>query len=141
MNKMTSVIEANQSKKRQRILVVDDDRLICWSLRELFSNEGYEVHAVETGEDAVREAERSSFDLIITDLKLPGINGWDVLSRIKVIEPQVKVIMISAFGNEDITQKASDVGASFFLGKPIEIDNLKSIVNTMLQGGLRNQTS
>ena len=123
---------------KRKILIVDDDRLICWSLRETLSHEGYEVLTVETGEDAVKEAEKFSFDLLITDLKLPGMDGWGVVSRVKEMNPEIKVVVISAFGNDDAPQKAKSFGASHFFNKPFEMTRIKETVNTILSGEFRN---
>lgn len=120
------------SKKSYRILIVDDETLVCWSLSRALQEEGYEVFTVETAEEALHLLKKNGFSLVITDLRLPRITGMDLVRQVKKFYPQCKVLMISAFGTPQTRDEALKEGALKFIDKPFDIRDIKESVNTAL---------
>ena len=131
MNNVYSKGSAIQSCK---ILIADDEFLIRWSLTQAFSQEGYEVISVEDGRKAIEAAHVQHFDFIITDLIMPELDGWEVLEMTRQTQPQPRVIIITAKGNEDTGRIAKARGAWAFVEKPYIIDPIKQILKG-LSGG------
>ncbi len=112
----------------QRILVADDELLIRWSLSEALSEDGYEVKTVEDGEKALEAIKTESFDFVITDLVMPGKSGWEVLEQVKAVYPKAKVVIITAFGEQDTETAAKEKGAVGYIEKPEIIDKIKDLL-------------
>jgi len=104
-----------------RILVVDDDKDMCQLISEILQEESYEVNISYDGEDALSKIKENSYDLVILDYKLFGISGLVVLEKARQVRPFLKVIMISAFGDDSTKAKAKELGACDFIDKPFNI--------------------
>ncbi|MEZ0346967.1 MAG: response regulator transcription factor [Thermus sp.] len=117
-----------------RILVVDDEESILVPLEFLLRRAGYEVALAKTGEEALRAAEASPFDLVVLDLMLPGLDGFAVLERLKAHPHPPKVLVLTARGREADRAKAEALGAEGFLGKPFAIEDLLARVRALLEG-------
>ena len=115
----------------KKILIADDEFLIRWSLKEALSKEGYDVKAVEDGEKALEVIKNESFDCIITDLVMPGRDGWEVLERVKETYPKAKVVIITAYGTQDTEAVAKEKGAFGYIEKPEIIDKIKSLLESI----------
>ncbi|QJA06614.1 sigma-54-dependent Fis family transcriptional regulator [Thermosulfurimonas marina] len=115
------------------ILVVDDERSILESLRDILEDEGYRVHCVESGEEALRLAQENPPDLVLLDVWLPGIDGLEVLRRLRETQPTLPVIMISGHGNIEMAVKAVKLGAFDFLEKPLSYDRVVVSVEKALK--------
>jgi two-component system response regulator AtoC len=89
-------------KNKYRILVVDDEENTRLALSKILTKWNYEVLIAENGEDALNVFNKASFDLVITDKKMPGMNGIDLLTKVRKISPDVGVIIITAFGEVDL---------------------------------------
>jgi len=122
-----------------RILIVDDEALVCWSLSRALQEEGYEVSTVQSGEEALDIMTECKFDLVVTDLRLPQLNGMDLLREIKRRFPQCKVLMISAFGTPKVRDEAMKEGVLQFFDKPFDIKELRESVRSAL--GTTNSTA
>jgi DNA-binding NtrC family response regulator len=109
-----------------RILVVDDEPLICGVLRDILVEKGFEVEVANTAERAMAWVESGSFDLVVTDKNLPGMSGLDLLRRIKERSPDMEVLIITGYASLDSAIEALDWGASGYLLKPFE--NLDEVV-------------
>ncbi len=114
----------------QKILIADDEFLIRWSLAEELSKQGYEVKAVEDGTVALESIRNDGYDFIITDLVMPGADGWEVLAEAKKMDPEAKVVIITAHGGQDTESTAKARGAYGYIEKPGIIDK----VNELLKG-------
>jgi len=115
------------------ILLVDDEDSIRFFLEKILVQEGYEVHSAKTGVEAVEMTQRYIPDLILLDLKLPDINGIEVLERVKAIFPEICVVMITAFGAIETAVQAMKQGAYDFVTKPIILDQLLIIIKKALE--------
>ncbi len=115
-----------------KILVVDDEE----GARELFNtiltDEGYHVTLAVSGEDAVSRLKADSFDLIVTDIKMPGMDGLQLLQEIRKSGMRSDVIMVTAYGEVESYLKAMSLGAAEYINKPIRIKELKRIVHKVL---------
>ncbi len=112
----------------QKILIADDEFLIRWSLAEELSKQGYEVKAVEDGTVALESIRNDGYDFIITDLVMPGADGWEVLEEAKKMDPQAKVVIITAHGGQDTESTAKARGAYGYIEKPGIIDKVNELL-------------
>ncbi len=104
-----------------RILVADDDRLIRWSLTQVFSGEGYEVVAVDSAAQAMEEITRGRVDVLITDYAFPEFSGLEVLRRAKKFSPKTQVIMITGYCSPHLERLARDIGVFDYFDKPFDV--------------------
>jgi len=121
--------------RKHKILVVDDEHLIRWSLEQNLKKQGYEVISAGTGEDALRLVRDENPDLILLDIQLPGINGLQVLEKVKEIDEEVIVIMVTALGVLETAVKAMRMGAYDYINKPFNLDELAIIIKKSLETG------
>ncbi len=116
----------------KRILVIDDDQEMRSLLIDFMHNEGFEVDSADTGFGAYKKVIDRTFDLIITDVRMPGLNGLDFLSHLKKMQPGVFIIVITAFGGPDIHRKAILRGANGYLEKPIRLETLGCLIHELV---------
>jgi DNA-binding response OmpR family regulator len=119
--------------KETHILVMEDDATISAALDMILTEAGYSVDVAGTGEAALELFEQKRFDLIIADLKLPGINGMEVIKQIKEKKPEMEVIVITGVGTQPIAEEAMTLGAHDFLPKPFTDDQIKAAINEALK--------
>src|SRR4030067_3562576 len=108
----------------ERILVVDDEYLIRWTLHQKLMKEGYEVLLAETGEEALGKVKEEAPDLVLLDIKLPGMDGYEVLEKALNIDPNIVPIMITAYEDVEGVVKAMRLGAFDFITKPFDFDRV-----------------
>ncbi len=118
--------------RKKRILVIEDDAEMRRLLREFIQEAGYEAHSVENGSAAFVRTARERFDLILTDVRMPGLSGLEILPGLIKLQPQVPVIVITAFGSEEIHQRAIERGAQAYMEKPIYLEELKRLIDEMV---------
>ena len=120
---------------RHKILVVDDEHLIRWSLEQNLKKQGYEVQTAPTGEDALRLLREDPPELVLLDVQLPGMNGLQVLEKIKEIDEEIIVIMVTALGVLETAVKAMRMGAHDYLNKPFNLDEMAIVNKKALEAG------
>ncbi|NIS62412.1 MAG: response regulator, partial [Proteobacteria bacterium] len=120
---------------QERILIVEDDASMGFFLSEAMKKEGYQVDAVTSGEEGLERIAQDRFHLVILDLKLPSMNGMEVLANIKVTNPELMVIMITAHGSKDIAIEAIRKGAYDYFTKPFDINEMRVVVKRALERG------
>jgi len=118
---------------KAKILVVDDEQIVRESLQHWFEEDDYQVETAHDGEDALRKFEKGKFDLILLDMKMPGISGLDLLTKIKEFDTEVILILITAFASVPSAIKALKDGAYDYITKPIDPDELSHIVENALK--------
>ncbi len=118
--------------KRSKILVVDDEHLIRWSLEQNLKKQGYEVVTAGSGEDALRLVREEQPDLVLLDIQLPGISGIDVLEKIKDHDDDIIVIMVTANSGLENAVNAMRLGAYDYVSKPFNLDELSIVVRKAL---------
>jgi len=114
---------------KKRILIVEDDEEMRSLLKDFIEAEGFETDSVSNGSEAFRILVKEPFDLIITDIRMPGLTGLDILPGIKKLQPEAPIIVITAFGSEEVQRKAYKRGGTIYLEKPIHFHELKEIVS------------
>ena len=111
--------------KKPRILVVDDETVVRESLKDWLMEDDYEVGLAASGEDAVSMAQEKSWDVILLDLKMPGMDGLETLKRLKKMMPEAEVLMMTAFATIDTAVQAMKEGAFDYLVKPFDPDEIE----------------
>jgi len=125
-----------------RILVIDDEERMCWALERALSHEGYHVVTATRGLQGIEMALEAEPSTVILDLKMPDIDGIEVLKRLKKINPNIPVIMITAHGTIDTAIEAMKIGATDYITKPFKLDELKVQVKQALHlSNLENEVN
>lgn len=122
-------------ENKKKLLIVDDQNGIRVLLVEVFSSEGYETFQASNGKLALSIVERENPDLVLLDMKIPGMDGLEILKRIKKINPEIKVIMMTAYGELEMIKEAQETGALMHFTKPFDIDELRMVVNKQMMDG------
>ena len=112
------------------ILVVDDEKSMRDFLKILLKKEGYSVETGSNADDALLKLQQNSFDLIISDIRMPGISGLELLSNVKESYPEMPVIMITAFASPDDAVTAMKNGAFDYISTPFNVDEIKSVIES-----------
>lgn len=120
--------------KQKRILLVDDEANVRRVFSDVLKKEGYIVKGVKDGPEAIKAVEQEKFDLALVDLRMPRMNGIEVLENIKKIKPNIPVIIYTGYGSvttavESMRRKAAD-----YLNKPFSPEELKSSIRKALKG-------
>jgi two-component system NtrC family response regulator len=118
---------------KKRILVVDDDESLRWVTQAQLAQSGYDVAAAADAAGALEQVRNSPPDLVITDLKMPGMSGLDLLKAVRAEFPEIIVIMVTAFGTVETAVEAMKAGAYDYVTKPVNVDELRLIVNRGLE--------
>jgi len=121
------------TKFKGKILVVEDEKSMREVLRMLLEAENYEVMTAKNGLEGISHIDSDIFDLVITDMKMPKVNGFEVLKKIKEISPETIVIMITAFGTKESAVEAMKIGAYDYIHKPFNIDEIRLIVRKAIE--------
>ncbi|MBU2622074.1 MAG: response regulator [Proteobacteria bacterium] len=119
--------------KRPRILLVDDEVAFADNLLKLLSKRGYDVVVVYNGADAVKTVGEKEFDVIILDMKMPGMDGIATLKEIRKIAPLVEVVILTGHGSVESGIEGMQQGAFDYLMKPVRIDDLQEKVSEAYQ--------
>lgn len=111
-----------------KILIVDDEYEVVASLREYLTLRGYTVSEAAEGEEALALVQQAPPDLILLDIRLPGMSGFEVLKRVRAQHPQIKVIMITALDEVGVRRIAMEHGAAGFAFKPLDVQALERVI-------------
>ena len=115
-----------------RILIIDDDEEMSALLKDFLKEEGYEADSANSGSEAFGKLAWKSFNLVITDIRMPGLSGLDILSAVKKFQPHLPVIVITAFGGEEVNRRSMARGADGYLEKPIHFQKLRKLIEEMV---------
>lgn len=126
---------AKESPDRARILIVEDEALLSWSLTHFLRERGYSVTTVDAGDTALAELASAAFDLVITDLKLPHLDGLSLISQIKRRSPDLPIILISALPDEAMVARLGESQADRFVEKPFNLSEMLELVELLLKKG------
>ena len=110
------------SKEKSRILVLDDDPVVTLSCKRILGAEGYDITTVDKGEDALNKLSKEEFDLLISDIRLPDINGLTVLKESRVIQPSTDVVIITGYPTLEDAKESIKLGAFEYIEKPFTPD-------------------
>jgi DNA-binding NtrC family response regulator len=117
---------------RGRLLVIDDEEDVREMLEFILSSEGFEVATVDGGLAAVELARARPFDLAITDLRMPGMNGIETLVALKERDPSLEVLVVTGYASEQTAAECIRLGAYGYLRKPFEIAELRPLIDGAL---------
>lgn len=123
----------------EKILVIDDNETLRYALSELLGESGFECKTADDGPSALNELKINSYDLAILDMKLPGMNGLEILKRIRDINKDIPVIMITAFGDVRTAVEAMKCGAQDFITKPFDNNSMILTIKKTLEINYLNQ--
>jgi CheY-like chemotaxis protein len=118
---------------RKRVLVVDDDPVVGRSFDRVLSDKGYLVSTALDGQEALNKLSREEYDVVFTDIKMPGMDGLEVASRIKARRPWIPVVIITGYGTPANEARATAVGVSGFMRKPLSPDMIEDSARRALQ--------
>jgi two-component system, NtrC family, response regulator AtoC len=119
------------------ILVVDDEKITAFYLKDILAAANYEVYLAQNGEEALEQLVRRKFDLVVTDLVMPGIDGFALVRRVKQTQPGLPVFILTAHGSYDVARKAQVIGADDYLLKPVNPDQLHAALAKTFEKGAR----
>ena len=120
-------------REKPSILVVEDEAKMRRLVELQLGEEGFAVHAAPDAETGLQLLVREKPDLVVTDLRLPGMSGLEMLPKVRAARPRVPVIMITAYGDEATKRKAAELGAAGLLTKPIDFCSLRGEIDERLQ--------
>ncbi len=122
--------ELCMSKGLKKVLIVDDEETLTWSMAKSLSKDKdkYEVLIANNGREALQLLKTNKIDLVITDIRMPDINGLDLLVMIKKEFAETKVIIMTAYGSSDVQKEANQRGSLFYIEKPFEISEIRKII-------------
>ncbi len=118
-----------------KILIIDDDDQLRKSFEKLLIEEGYHVRTAVSGESGIKTVESETVDLVIVDVRLPGINGLETFARIHELEPKLPVIVMTAFGTTETAIEATKLGAFDYVLKPFDVPEMLTMIAKALEAG------
>ena len=116
----------------EKLLIVDDEKNIRESIIRLLKAKGYDTEGAESGTEALQKIRSKSFDLIVVDFMMPGIDGLETFRRAKEINPEIKAIMLTGYGAPEREIEVKELGVKKFVRKPVTIEQLVDVVNDTL---------
>lgn len=102
-----------------RVLVVDDDAVVGRSISRVLTERGYQVREATSGGEALEELDHHDYELVFTDIRMPGMDGLELTRRVRLAHPEVPVVMITGYGTEASERRAREIGVAGFLHKPL----------------------
>jgi DNA-binding NtrC family response regulator len=119
--------------EKARIMVIDDEESMCKFMQIMLKKEGYGVSSAQSGKEALEELQNSHYDLVIADLMMPEMNGLELLSKVKSIDPELNFIVMTAYASVDTAIEALKKGAFDYIAKPFKVDELKITIKKSLE--------
>ena len=117
----------------KQILIVDDQLGIRILLKEVFLQEGYEVSLAANGFEAIKIVDEQDISGVLLDMKIPGMDGIQILKKLKESHPDLPVMMMTAYGELNLIQEAMSLGAALYFTKPFDIFEVRDAVNNLLK--------
>ena len=124
----------SQPNRHTRILIVDDESTLAFFLKQglIEADHAFIVEAAASGEEALTKLTYNRYDLLITDLKMPGISGFTLVEVARSLHPHIAVIFMTAFGSPEVQEEAKQLRVDAYLTKPFPIAHLQSVVEAVL---------
>jgi CheY-like chemotaxis protein len=133
IEKQMGALEAEKDLKNERVLIVDDEGNIRLTLSRSLESLGMEIQTAVNGEEALEKLQEDEFELLLLDLKMPGIDGMEVLHQVQERWPKTRVIVITAHGSIDSAVEAMKLGAVDFIQKPFSPSEIRELVTKVLR--------
>lgn len=124
----------------RRILIVDDEKNVLSSFKKIMTQDGYEIFTADNAEDGLSIARKGSIDLLIMDIRMPGMSGLEAFAKFKEIDPQMPIIIMTAFGTTETAIEAMQLGAYDYIIKPFEVPQMKSLIEKALSAARKMKT-
>jgi CheY-like chemotaxis protein len=118
---------------KRHVLVIDDDAVVGRSFDRVLSDKGYDVDTALSGEEALKDIEAKYYDVVFTDIRMPGMDGLEVAERIRARCPWTPIVVITGYGTEENEARASVLGVSGFVRKPLTPEMIESITLKALE--------
>ena len=128
---------SSSAKPSKRVLLIEDEAVTAQSIEALLRSKGYTVESTDLGEDGLARALNNRYDIILLDLVLPGIQGFDVLHRLRTARVMMPVLILTGLAGEDEQLKGFGFGADVYVTKPFDKDELLDRVHELTVGGDR----
>ena len=119
--------------KKMKILLIDDDEWIRDSLALFFEGEGCQLLALETAEEGIEAMKKQAFDIVISDYRLPGMDGLSFFRHVQKSHPSVMKILITAYGSEEVMSEASELGVHDFIDKPFTSETIETSLSRLIE--------
>lgn len=111
-----------------RILIVDDDEFQVVSLVDIFNNKGFEAEGANTGAEALEKIEQNEYDCVVSDIRMPTMNGVELFKAARKIRPEIQFVLMTAYTSDELVKEGLKVGALLTLNKPLDINSLISYI-------------
>jgi DNA-binding response OmpR family regulator len=118
----------NLNNGKKRVIIIDDDKSILRTFTRILQKNGYEIDVAETGKEALEKSKKNTYDLALIDIRLPDMDGTDLLVKMKQTTPDAIKIMITGFPSLETGVKALDEGADAYLVKPVKPEELLALI-------------
>jgi DNA-binding NtrC family response regulator len=128
-----SSTETDTPKTKGDILIVDDELVVCDSLSKWFTVEGYRIHTVQSGREALEAIQKQDFDLALIDIKMPGMDGMELQNRLRQIDPELLLVIMTGYASVETAVQALKRGAYDYITKPFDPDELVHLVSKALE--------
>ena len=125
--------EKEEGSTPSRLLIVDDDEAVRVLLQDLLEESGYTVHTAKSGEEALQMIRVSTHDIIITDLRLSGMHGLELVKEVKAIDPGIDVVVMTGYASVNSAVESMKAGAIDYITKPFNSDHIKMVVQKSLE--------
>jgi DNA-binding response OmpR family regulator len=112
-------------------MIIEDDKEMRSLLKDFLEEEGFETDSASNGVDALQVLSKDHFDLVITDIRMPGLTGLDILPRMRRLKPEIPIIVMTAYGSDDVRRRSLERGATIYLEKPIHLSKLRTVIREM----------
>jgi len=121
--------------EKKRILIVDDEEDLTWSISKRLAKDGdsLEIICTNSGSNALEMLSKYKVDLLVTDIRMPGISGLQLLNEVKVRYPQTPVIVMTAYGSMEVKKVLEHLGKTGYIEKPFEINELRKLIYSLLR--------
>jgi len=126
-------------EEKIRLLVVDDEKQFLETISKRLALRGFDVTLAVSGEAAIEEAGKKDFDVALIDLKMPGMDGEQVIRALKKVNEVIEVIILTGYGSVDSAIRTTDLGAYNYLQKPCEFDTLLHVIKEAYQKRMQNK--
>lgn len=127
----------NSTARLGKALIIEDDKEMRSMLEDFLKEEGFETDSVEKGNFALKKLMTESFGFIVTDIRMPGLSGLDILPELRKLQPKTPIIVITAFGSEEIHRKALRRGADAYLEKPVHLLKLRTLIHNLVNSKVK----
>jgi DNA-binding NtrC family response regulator len=117
------------SKTEATVLIVDDEPNMRTTLADILRNEGYETATAETGEQAIEMCRQRTYDIVLMDVRMPGIDGVEAFREIRREQAGARIILMTAYSLDELKRAALDEGAIAFLPKPLDVENVLNLIS------------